>query len=279
MTNNYVKDKVIVITGAGSGFGKLVSEMTAELGGKVVLADINEESLKSVVNEIKEKGQTAEYVVADVTNKDQVDNMAKFAVDTFGRVDVLVNNAGIMPLSFFADHKEAFGAWDKSIDINIKGVVYGISAVYDQMIEQGQGQIINISSIYGNYGIYGSGVYSATKAAVKVISDSLRVETQGKIKVTTVKPTGVAGTNLGNSIVNPEAQLGLAGHNGVEYMDKLGKFVEGDVSEEEKDKNSVKFFFIEPEDLARNVVYAINQPWGVSISDITVRASGEKYIF
>ncbi|WP_059170475.1 SDR family oxidoreductase [Bacillus sp. FJAT-27445] len=253
--------------------------MTAELGAKVIAADINEESLQAVVEGIKAKGQTAEYVVTDVTKKEDMDNMAKFAIHTFGRIDVLVNNAGIMPLSFFSDHKKAYKAWDKSIDINFKGVVYGISAVYDQMIEQGQGQIINISSIYGNYGIYGSGVYSATKAAVKVHSDSLRVETQGKIKVTTVKPTGVAGTNLGNSVVNPEAQLGLAGHNGNEYLEKLGKFAENDLPAEEFDKESIKLFFIEPEDLARNVVYAINQPWGVSISDITVRASNERYVF
>src|SRR5690625_4891087 len=277
--SNYVEGKVIVITGAGSGFGKLVAQKTAALGAKVVGADINEEQLREVVEGIRADGQAAEYKVADVTNKEQMDAVAAFAVEKFGRVDVMLNNAGIMPLAYFADHEAAWQGWHKSIDVNIKGVVNGITAVYDQMIEQGEGQIINISSIYGNYGIPGSGVYSATKAAVKVISDSLRAEAKGKIKVTTVKPTGVAGTNLGNSIVNPEAQLGLAGHNGVEYMDKLGKFVEGDVSEEEKDKNSVKFFFIEPEDLARNVVYAINQPWGVSISDITVRASGEKYIF
>src|SRR5699024_237107 len=97
---NYVKDKVIIITGAGSGFGKLISEMTAELGAKVVAADINKDALKSVVDDLKANGQVAEYVVTDVTKKDQVDHMAKFAVDTFGRIDVLVNNAGIMPLSF-----------------------------------------------------------------------------------------------------------------------------------------------------------------------------------
>lgn len=276
---NYIKDKVIIITGAGSGFGKLISEMTAERGAKVVAADINEENLKAVVEGIKEKGEIAEYIVTDVTKKEDMDNMAKFAIDTFGRIDTLVNNAGIMPLSFFSDHQKAFKAWDKVIDINIKGVVYGISAVYDQMMEQEQGEIINISSIYGNYGIYGSGVYSATKAAVKVISDSLRVETQGKIKVTTVKPTGVAGTNLGNSIINPEAQVGLAGHNGDEYFEKLDKFTKNDLPAEEFDRESIKLFFISPEDLARNVVYAINQPWGVSISDITVRASNERYIF
>ncbi|WP_077212222.1 SDR family oxidoreductase [Bacillus dakarensis] len=277
--SNYVEGKVIIITGAGSGFGKLVSEMAADLGAKVVAADINEDNLKIVVEGIKAKGQSAEYVVADVTDKEQMDGMAQFAIDKFGRIDVLVNNAGIMPLSFFSEHREASKAWDKCIDINFKGVVNGISAVYDQMIAQEQGQIVNISSIYGNYGVYGSGVYSATKAAVKVLSDSLRVEAQGKIKVTTVKPTGVPGTGLGNSIINGQAILGLTGHNAGTYAENMGKFVSRKMPAEYLDSDSVKYWAISPEELAQNIIFVINQPWGVNISDITVRATGEQYTF
>lgn len=277
--SNYLEGKVIIITGAGSGFGKLVSEMAADLGAKVVAADINEDNLKMVVEGIKAKGQTAEYVVADVTDKEQMDGMAQFAIDKFGRIDVLVNNAGIMPLSFFSEHREASKAWDKCIDINFKGVVNGISAVYDQMIAQEQGQIVNISSIYGNYGVYGSGVYSATKAAVKVLSDSLRVEAQGKIKVTTVKPTGVPGTGLGNSIINGQAILGLTGHNAGTYAENMGKFVSRKMPAEYLDSDSVKYWAISPEELAQNIIFIINQPWGVNISDITVRATGEQYTF
>ncbi|MEE6281939.1 SDR family oxidoreductase [Georgenia sunbinii] len=277
--SNHVADKVIVITGAGSGFGKLVAQMTAELGAKVVGTDVNEESLRAVVDEIRAKGQSAEYQVADVTDKAQMDAAAAFAVEKFGRIDVMLNNAGIMPLAYFADHKDAWQAWDKSIDINIKGVVNGITAVYDQMIEQGQGQVVNISSIYGNYGIPGSGVYSATKAAVKVISDSLRAEAKGKIKVTTVKPTGIPGTNLASAIVNEQAPAGLVAHRGAEFAANSEKYYAGEMPAEQLDPDNIAYWAVTPEQLAQNVVYVINQPWGVSISDITVRASGEDYVY
>ena len=187
--NNYVDGKVIVITGAGSGFGKLTSEMAAEMGGKIICADINEESVKIVVEGIKSKGGQAEYTVTDASVKNQMDDMAKFAVDTFGRIDVLVNNAGTMPLAFYADHKEAWESWEKCIDINLKGVLFGTMAVYDQMIKQDQGQIINISSIYGNYPVVGGAVYEATKAAVVTLTGVLRQEARGIIKTsTTLRP-------------------------------------------------------------------------------------------
>jgi NADP-dependent 3-hydroxy acid dehydrogenase YdfG len=277
--SNHIDGKVIIITGAGSGFGKLVAQMTAELGAKVVGTDINETGLREVIDGIRAKGQSAEYRVADVTDKEEMDAVAAFAVEKFGRIDVMLNNAGIMPLAYFADHKEAWQAWDKSIDINIKGVVNGITAVYDQMIEQGQGQVVNISSIYGNYGIPGSGVYSATKAAVKVISDSLRAEAKGKIKVTTVKPTGIPGTNLASAIVNDEAISGLTAHRTAQFAENAGKYYSGQMPAEQLDRDSVKYWAVTPEELAQNVVYVINQPWGVSISDITVRASGEDYVY
>jgi len=276
---NHVSDKVIFITGAGSGFGKLVAQMTAEMGAKVLATDVNEGNVKEVVDEIRAKGQSAEYYVADVADKEQMDAAAAFAVEKFGRIDVLLNNAGIMPLAFFSDHKEAWRAWDKSIDVNIKGVVNGITAVYDQMIEQGRGQVINISSIYGNYGIAGSGVYSATKAAVKVISDSLRAESKGKIKVTTLKPTGIPGTNLASEIVNEEAAAPLTAHRGAQFAENAEKYYSGKMPEHQLDSDNIAYWTVTPEELAQNVVYVINQPWGVTISDITVRASGEDYVF
>lgn len=273
---NHVKDKVIIITGAGSGFGKLVAQMTAELGAKVVAADINEENLKNVTKGIQAKGQTIEYFIVDVSSKEQVDAMAEFAIQKFGRIDVMLNNAGIMPLAFYSDHKIAAKAWDKAIDVNFKGVLNGITAVYDQMLAQGQGQVINISSIYGNFPIAGSGVYTATKAAVNVLSESLRVESQGKIKVTTVKPTGVFKTGLLETVINPEAAVGMAGHHKDSFLENLQKYTEGTMPEEYLDVNSTKYWSIDPEYLAKNVVYVINQPWGVSISDITVRSTGEE---
>lgn len=277
--SNYIDGKVIVITGAGSGFGRLVAQLTAELGAKVVGTDIDEANLRATVEGINAKGHTAAYRVADVADKEQMDAVAAFAVAEFGRIDVLLNNAGIMPLAYFADHQTAWKGWATAIDVNVKGVVNGITAVYDQMIRQGQGQVVNISSIYGNYGIPGSGVYSATKAAVKVISDSLRAEAKGKIKVTTVKPTGIPGTNLASAIVNDQAIVGLTAHRGAQFAENAEKYYGGQMTAEKLDRDSIEYWTVTPEELAQNVVYAINQPWGVSISDITVRASGEDYVY
>lgn len=201
------------------------------------------------------------------------------AVQEYGAVDVLVNNAGVMPLAYFADHARAADKWDRAIDINIKGVVNGITAVYDQMIEQGRGQVVNISSIYGNAGIAGSGVYSATKAAVTVLSDSLRIESKGKIKVTTVKPTGITGTNLASWIVNDTAIYGLVGQRSAEYTEHLTALMDGELPAALADDDSIQYWLIKPEDLADAVVHVIDQPWGISISDITVRASGEDYLY
>lgn len=277
--SNYIDGKVVVITGAGSGFGRIVAKMTAQLGAKVVGVDVDEANVRGTVDDIRAEGGTATYRVADVTDKAQMDDVATFAVQEYGGVDVMVNNAGIMPLAYFADHAAAWKGWDKAIDINIKGVVNGITSVYDQMIEQGRGHVVNISSIYGNYGIPGSGVYSATKAAVKVISDSLRAEAKGKIKVTTVKPTGIPGTNLASAIVNDQAIVGLTAHRAGEFAANAEKFYGGSMPAEKLDRDSIEYWAVTPEELAQNVVYVINQPWGVSISDITVRASGEDYVY
>ncbi len=194
--SQYLTDKVVIVTGAASGFGRLIAEKCAAGGAKVVGMDVNPESLGEVFDGIRAAGFEGSERVADVTDLTQVKAVAEHAVDTYGAIDVIVNNAGVMPLAFFADHERAWEKWHLAIDINIKGVLNGILAVYDTMIAQGRGQVVNISSIYGNAGIEGAGVYSATKAAVDALSDSLRVEAQGKIKVSTIKPTGVLGTNL-----------------------------------------------------------------------------------
>ncbi len=200
------------------------------------------------------------------------------AVEQFGAVDVMINNAGVMPLAFFADHERAAEAWDRCIDINFKGVVHGISAVYDQMIGQGRGHVVNIASIYGNAGTAGSGVYSATKAAVGIVSDSLRKEAQGKIKVTVVRPTGVLGTGLAGTVVNPEASIGIVGHNYDEYMQSAMSFLMGNLEGPAADVDSPEFWAIEPAHIAAEVLHAIDQPWGVNVSDVTIRATGEHYV-
>ena len=275
---NHVAGKVIVITGAGSGFGRILATMTASLGARVVASDVDADSVQATVAEIEAAGGQALAVPADVTVRGQVEAVVERAVERFGAVDVLVNNAGVMPLAFFADHRAAAEAWDRAIDINIKGVVNGISAVYDQMIEQGRGHVVNISSIYGNQGTAGSGVYSATKAAVRVLSDSLRVEAQGRIKVTVVRPTGVGGTGLAAGIVNPDALVGLTGHHADRFGERIARMGTEGLRPEETDVDDVRYWAITPEDLVREVVHAIDQPWGISVGDITVRATGEDYV-
>lgn len=272
---NYVEGKVIIITGASSGFGKLTAKRAAEMGGKIVLAARSEEKLKETVAEIKAAGGEASYVVTDVAKKDDVFAMAKFAVDTYGRIDVLVNNAGTMPLAFFSEHEQALDKWEQCIDISIKGTIFGISAVYDQMIKQGQGQVINVSSIYANFPVAGAGVYQVAKMGVQYLAESLRSECQGKIKVTTIKPTGFMKTNLSSSVVDQMAMMpAVAGP-----LEILSNWVEeAPLRPDFHDINSMTYNDPDPQVLADNIIYAINQPWGVSIGDLTVRASGESFV-
>lgn len=272
---NYVEGKVIIITGASSGFGKLTAKRAAEMGGKIVLAARSEEKLKETVAEIKAAGGEASYIVTDVAKKDDVFAMAKFAVDTYGRIDVLVNNAGTMPLAFFSEHEQALDKWEQCIDISIKGTIFGISAVYDQMIKQGQGQVINVSSIYANFPIAGAGVYQVAKMGVQYLAESLRSECQGKIKVTTIKPTGFMKTNLSSSVVDQMAMMpAVAGP-----LEILSNWVEeAPLRPDFHDINSMTYNDPDPQVLADNIIYAINQPWGVSIGDLTVRASGESFV-
>ena len=275
---NYVEGKVIVVTGAASGFGKLVSEKTSAMGAKVVAADVNEEALNDAVAEMQANNAQISARATDVTSRQQVANLATHAIGTFGAIDVLINNAGIMPLAFYADHAQAADAWDRCIDVNFKGVLNGISAVYDQMVSQGRGQVINLSSIYGNFPVAGGGVYGATKAAVDFLSESLRQEARGKIKVTNVKPTGVPSTALGTSVVNPIALSGILGTNAQDYMVKFSQAGEGSIDEALLNPENIEYFALNAEYLADQIVHTINQPWGVSISEITVRASGDGYV-
>ena len=272
---NYVEGKVIIITGASSGFGKLTAKRAAEMGGKIVLAARSEEKLKETVAEIKAAGGEASYIVTDVAKKDDVFAMAKFAVDTYGRIDVLVNNAGTMPLAFFSEHEQALDKWEQCIDISIKGTIFGISAVYDQMIKQGQGQVINVSSIYANFPVAGAGVYQVAKMGVQYLAESLRSECQGKIKVTTIKPTGFMKTNLSSSVVDQMAMMpAVAGP-----LEILSNWVEeAPLRPDFHDINSMTYNDPDPQVLADNIIYAINQPWGVSMGDLTVRASGESFV-
>ena len=275
---NHIKDKVMIVTGAGGGFGQLICEKTAALGARVVAADINKSAVTTMVDGIKENGGTATAFSTDVTNRQQMHELNAAAVDAYGQVDVMVNNAGVMPLAYYSDHEQAADAWEKCIDINFKGVLNGIAAVHDQMIKQRRGHVVNIASIYGNYPTAGGGVYGATKAAVVFLSESLRMESQGKIKVTTIRPTGVPATGLGAGIVNPEAVSGLLGINTPSYMSKFEAAAAGQLPESMLDINDIEYWALDPSSLADQVVHAINQPWGVAITDMTVRAAGDGYV-
>jgi len=274
---NYIKDKTIVVTGAASGFGRLVAQKVSALGASVVAADINIEELAETLSSL-ENPDNAISVVADVADRNAVAQVSAEAFGRFGSIDIMLNNAGVMPLAFFSDHGVAAEAWDRCIDINIKGVLHGICAVYDQMISQGHGHVINVSSIYGNFPVVGAGVYGATKAAVNFLSESLRMESQGRIKVTTIKPTGVPATGLGAGVVNREAVIGILGANMSAYAQQSEALAAGQLPESQLDPERIEYFALEPELLADQIVYAMNQPLGVSISELTVRASGDAYI-
>ena len=276
--SNYLKGKVVVVTGAAGGFGRLVALKSLELGASVVCSDIDERALSQLVEDLNADDSQVFGIKADVSKLKEVNSLVLETIEKFGQVDVMINNAGIMPLAFYADHDSAGEAWDRCIDINIKGVLNGITAVYDHMIDQGRGHVVNLSSIYGNYPVAGAGVYGASKAAVNFLSESLRVESQGKIKVTIVKPTGVPGTGLGQGIVNQDAIVGILGQNDATYRQMMQAHVSGELPEEHSSRENIEYYALDPEDLADQIIYAINQPWGVSIGDITVRASGDAYV-
>ena len=275
---DHVKDKVIIVTGAAGGFGRLISQKAAARGAKLVCADVNAEGLAETVESITDASGIASAHAVDVRDLGAMKALAAEAVSLHSCIDVMVNNAGVMPLAFYADHEQAYEAWDRCIDINFKGVLHGIIAVYDQMVAQGCGHVVNLSSIYGNYSVTGAAVYGATKAAVNFLSDSLRVEGQGKIKVTTIRPTGVPYTGLSAGVVNREAIVGILGQNMEPYMTARAKALEGGLSNAEKSPDSPGYLVLEPEYIADAVMTAIDQPWGVNLSDLTVRATGDRFI-
>jgi NADP-dependent 3-hydroxy acid dehydrogenase YdfG len=275
---NHVAGKSIVITGAGGGFGRLVSQKTGALGAKVMCADIDLAAAEATALSVRDAGGVAQAMRADVTQIADMRALAAAAIAAHGGIDVMINNAGIMPLAFFSDHEAALDAWNRCIDINFRGVMNGMVAVYDQMIAQGRGHVINLSSIYGNFPVTGAGVYGATKSAVNFLSESLRVEARGKIKVTIVKPTGVPTTGLSATVINQEAGIGIVAHNIGAFSEMMGQMAEGTFPAERLDPDNIDYASLAPEHIADAVVHAINQPWGVSIGDITVRGAGDHFV-
>ncbi|WP_284124325.1 SDR family oxidoreductase [Parerythrobacter aestuarii] len=275
---DHIAGKSIVVTGAGGGFGRLVCEKAGARGAKLTCADIDLAAAEATAGAVREAGGEAQAVACDVREVGDVRAAVAASVDAYGGVDVMLNNAGIMPLAFWADHEAALDAWNRCIDINLKGIMHGIVAVHDQMIAQDRGQVINIASIYGNFPVAGAGIYSATKAAVGFLSESLRVESRGKIKVTTIRPTGVPTTGLSATVVNQAAGVGILGQNMPDFMEMLGQLAEGTFPAERLDPDNIDYASLAPEHIADAVIHVIDQPWGVSISDVTVRGAGDHFI-
>lgn len=275
---SHLAERSLLVTGAASGFGRIIASEAANAGARVTAVDVNGDALDELVTELTGRGLHAIGVAGDVARGEDLRRAVADGVEAHGFVDVAVLNAGIMPLAFYADHAQAAEAWDRCIDINVKGVLNGIIAVYDHMVGLGRGHVVCLSSIYGNHAVQGSAVYSATKAAVNVLADSLRQEAQGKIKVTTVRPTGVLGTGLGNSVVNGAAMVGILGQHVQAFGETIGRLTSGGLTAAEANPDDIAYWTISPEDLAAQVLYTIDQPWGVNIAEITVRASGEQYL-
>ena len=275
---SHLKDRVVVITGAGGGFGRLIARKVAERGGRVAACDINEQELQLTVDEAIKAGGEALGLTADVTRPEDLAALVAATLEKFGHVDVMINNAGIMPLAYYSDHGAALDAWHRCIDINIKGVLNGIVAVHDAMMARGRGHIVNLSSIYSNYPVKGAAVYGATKAAVNFLSESLRQESHGRIKVTTVRPTGIPITGIASAVVNVEAAASIVGANAEQYGARIEALLEGRSEPDHVDPEKIEYFMLDPELLADQILYAIDQPWGVVISDLTVRSSGDLYV-
>jgi NADP-dependent 3-hydroxy acid dehydrogenase YdfG len=245
---NNIQDKVIVITGASSGLGEATAQHLASLGAIVVLGARRVECIEALAHEIKVAGGQALAVQTDVTDHKQVQALVDAAIAHYGRVDVMLNNAGLMPHSPLDRLK--IDDWDRMIDVNIKGVMYGIAAVLPHMIDKRSGHIINVSSVAGHKVRTGSVVYSATKHAVRVISEGLRQEVKPHGLRTTIISPGAVDTELPNSITEADVAEGVR------------KFYE---------------IAISPTSFARAVAYAIGQPDDVDINEILFRPTQQEY--
>ncbi|WP_141501152.1 SDR family oxidoreductase [Paenibacillus luteus] len=239
--------KVVIITGASSGIGEATAKLLAKQGAKIVLAARREDRLQAIVNDIKQEGGEAVYFTTDVTSQQDTQELAQFALKQYGRIDVLVNNAGVMPVSRLNELRVE--EWEHMIDVNIKGVLYGIAAVLPAMREQQNGHIINVSSVAGHSVSPTSAVYSATKFAVRAISEGLRQEESptSNIRSTIISP-GITDSELINTVKSPEVQA-MASH--------------------------FSSLSISPYRIAGAIAYAIHEPEDTGINEIVIRPTAQ----
>jgi NADP-dependent 3-hydroxy acid dehydrogenase YdfG len=242
MHSSGTQDKVVVITGASSGIGEATALLLAECGAKVVLGARGSDRLKALAERIKDRGGEASYAVTDVRRRDDVSALVKLASERYGKLDVLINNAGVMPISPLDDLR--VDDWEQMIDVNIKGVLYGIAAALPIFRAQGFGHFVNIASTAGHKTVPNQAVYSGTKFAVRAISEGLRQEAGDKLRVTIISP-GFVRTNFAETVTNPELKAQL--------VDSRNKFA------------------MPPEVIARAIAFAIDQTADVDVNEIVIR--------
>lgn len=239
-----ISKKVVLITGASSGIGEATARVLSEAGAYVVLGARRTDRLEHVVEEIRAAGGQAEYYTLDVTQLEQMKAFVDFAKQKFGKVDVFINNAGVMPLSPLNSYKVE--EWNRMIDVNIRGVLHGIAAGLPVMEQQKSGHFINIASI-GAYEVSPTAsVYCATKFAVRAITEGLRQESSGDIQVTLISP-GVTESELADGISDEQARITM-----IEY----------------------RRISIPAHAIANAILYAIQQPKEVDVNEIIVRPTG-----
>lgn len=239
-----IKNKVVIITGASSGIGEATAKLLAEKGAKLVLAARREEKLIEIVDEIKAHSGEAVYQVTDVTKREDNQRLIDFTLATYGKIDVIFLNAGIMPNSPLSALK--VDEWDQMIDINIKGVLNGIAAVLPSFIEQKSGHVITTSSVAGLKAYPGGAVYGATKWAVRDLMEVLRMESAQEgtnIRTATIYPAAI-NTELLDTITDKQTAQGMTG-----LYQQYG---------------------ITPDRIASIVAYAIDQPEDVNVNEFTV---------
>jgi NADP-dependent 3-hydroxy acid dehydrogenase YdfG len=241
-----IKDKVVVITGASSGIGEATALLLAEHGAKVVMGARGLERLEALAARITEAGGEAAFARTDVRRRDDVDALVKLASERFGKVDVLINNAGIGPISPL-DQLQVED-WENMIDINIKGVLYGIAAALPLFRSQGFGHFINTASVAAHRVVPNMAVYAGTKIAVRAISEGLRQEAGEKLRVTVISP-GFTRTNFADSMTDPGVKAQIV--------------------------ESMESFAMPPDAIARAIAFAIEQPAGVDVGEIVIRPTAQ----
>jgi NADP-dependent 3-hydroxy acid dehydrogenase YdfG len=247
MSNN-IEGKVVVITGASSGNGEATARHLSSQGAIVLLGARRVDRIKALADELSRKGGKALAVQTDVTQVEQVKRLVDEAVKTYGRIDVMINNAGLMPHSPLERLK--IDDWNRTIDVNLKGVLYGIAAALPYMKQQKAGHIINVSSVAGHKVRPGSAVYAATKTAVLVITEGLRQEVKPyNIRTTVISPGAIA-TELADSITEPD------------IAENVRKFVQ-EVA-------------LPAESFARAVAFAVSQPEDMDVNEILFRPTKQE---